>query len=585
MPKKHGRGRDRRPRRPPVVRRGDTPARAGGGAENQELFQQLRQALRSAEPLALLAIVAGFLEATDERNANPFARDKRRVSLAELVESFVGTPYAETTAALTALRVLMPEDPLATVIDRELATRTHPMPPWLASLGQARLEPEVWFLTHVLGDGDDYLLGVTLPTGQALTSLVYVDHNMGTIVKDAFVVPELPEDVALRMGTLLEDRDQSLTRTDGRQARAAIEAAIAHGAMMYPPVTSEQWPMCRPLVEWMVRMLPEGGVAPEWREWTEDELQAVAHDFFSSPYGAAHDDPDGRSLLESLLWFGTSYANGDPFRWSAVTVELLLVDWVPRKIVAEPAYLSPLPDLARSFIRFAHEREGIRDDLTTETLAAVDAYEPEYQRLIRSDRPQGPAALLVGMFGHDEGEDDDDERSIADIMLEGLDRKVGGRLVLMRLDDAPLPDEPFEWAGVPEDIHDRVREILELCDRCADELLDVEHRTAMRRFLGRAAVGDPAIFRRRASSARGAAAVAWAVGSANGTFDRTLLVQDLLAWFGVSGSVSQRAEPFLRANGVDPHGHWGRVELAAPDLLVAQQRRDIIDTRDRWLGE
>lgn len=584
MPKKHGRGRDRRPRRPHVVKRG-SPTPGGAGADSQELFQRLRHALRSDEPLSLLALASGILEAADERNANPFAPDERRVSLAELVESFIGTPYAETTAALTALRVLIADDALAAAIDRELAGRSHPMPTWLTSLAEARLDPDVWFLTHVLGDGDDYLLGVTLPTGHPLTALVYVDHNMGTIVKDAFVVPELLEDVALRMGTLLDDRDQSLTRTDGRQARVAIEAAIATGARMYPPVTSDEWPMCRPIVEWMVRMLPEGGAAPEWREWTEEELAEVVRDFLASPAGEAHDDADGRSLLESLLWFGTSYANADPFRWSPVTVEMLLVDWVPRKILAEPEYLSLLPDLARSFIRYAHERLGIRDELTTETLAAVDAYEPEYQRLIRSDRPQGPAALLARMFDHDEDDGDDDELGIADIILDGLDRKVGGRLALMRLGVEPLPDEPFEWAGVPEDIHERVRETLELCDRCADELLDVEHRTAMRRFLGRAAVGDPAIFCRRASTARGAAAVAWVVCGANDTFERTLLVQDLLGWFGVSGSVSQRAEPLLRANGVDPHGLWGRADLGDPDLLVSEQRRQIIATRDRWLAD
>lgn len=33
----------------------------------------------------------------------------------------------------------------------------------------------------------------------------------------------------------------------------------------------------------------------------------------------------------------------------------------------------------------------------TQTLDAVDEYEPGYQKLIRSPRPQGPAALLAAM--------------------------------------------------------------------------------------------------------------------------------------------------------------------------------------------
>ena len=35
--------------------------------------------------------------------------------------------------------------------------------------------------------------------------------------------------------------------------------------------------------------------------------------------------------------------------------------------------------------------------MTDETLAAVDEWEPEYQRVIRSPRPQGPMALLAAM--------------------------------------------------------------------------------------------------------------------------------------------------------------------------------------------
>ena len=341
--------------------------------------------------------------------------------------------------------------------------------------------------------------------------------------------------------------------------------------------------MCRPLVEWMLRKLPAGGIAPERKEWSEEETAAIAADFFASPFGAPLDREDERDLLESVLWFGTGYATGDPFRWSPVTVEMLLDDWFPRKVIAEPAYLAKLPDLVRGFIRYCHDRQGIRAALTAETLAAVDHYEPEYQRVIRSARPQGPAALLARMF--EAPSDDDDDLSTGEIMLEGLDRKVGGRMQLMNLDDDPLPDEPFEWAGIPDDIRPVVQEMLDACDRCADELLDVEHRTAMRRFLSRAAVGDPAAFRRKASPVRGAAAVAWVICRANdtvGAYSSGLTVQELLAWFGVKGSVSQRAEPLLRANGVDPHRLYGSMDLGAPDLLTSKRRADIIATRDRW---
>lgn len=583
--KKQGQSRRQQPRK--RTKPASPPTRTGhDGAEDQPLFQNLRHALRSGEPLELLAIVSGFLEITDPRSRDPFAKDEERVSLAELVKTLVGTPHAETTAALTALKTLTRDELLARRIGRELANRRHPMPDWLAGLDRAVLEPDVWLLTHVLGDGDDWLLGVTLPSGDPLSAVLYVDHNLGTVVKDAFLIPEALDDLVIRFENLIDDPNQSLSRTDPAMARARLEDAIHHGSLLYPPLLSDTWPVCRPLVEWMLRMLPSGGVAPQPKEWTDEELARIAADFLASSPGTPFDHPDGRSLLDSLLWFGTSHANSDPFRWSVVTVEMLLLDWFPRKIIAEPAFLAPLPDLLRAYIRYCHDRDGIDPALTESALVAINEYEPEYQRIIRSSRAKGPEALLAGMF--DRHIDESSDPVITEIVLEGLDRTVGGRFALQNLHDDPLPDEPFEWAGIPEDISPVVQEMLETCDRCADELLDVEHRTAMRRFLSRTAVGDPAIFRRKASPLRGAAAVAWVICRANatvGAHDAALSVQDLLAWFGVKGSVSQRAEPFLRANGVDPHQLDAVMQMGIPDLLTGERRADIIESRDFWLVE
>ena len=179
--------------------------RAGHGGEDQDLLQTLRTALRSGEPLDFLAAISGFLEVTDPRSRDPLAPDEQRAGLGDLVESFIGTPYAETTAALTVVKALVPDEVVAVRIGRELKTRRHPLPDWLTGLDQARLDPDVWFMTDVLGDGDDYLVGLTLPSGHALSVVIYVDHNLGTVVKDAFVVPEPLEDLAIKMGTLIED--------------------------------------------------------------------------------------------------------------------------------------------------------------------------------------------------------------------------------------------------------------------------------------------------------------------------------------------------------------------------------------------
>lgn len=78
--------------------------------------------------------------------------------------------------------------------------------------------------------------------------------------------------------------------------------------------------------------------------------------------------------------------------------------------------------------------------------------------------------------------------------------------------------------------------------------------------------------------------MAWIIHRANHeSFWPELLVQDLLAKFGVHGSVSQRADPMLRAIGVDPSLRYIWIDVASCDLLTSKTRAAIIRMRDQNL--
>lgn len=163
----------------------------------------------------------------------------------------------------------------------------------------------------------------------------------------------------------------------------------------------------------------------------------------------------------------------------------------------------------------------------------MDELEPAYQQVIHADRLQGLEALLANVLG----EDFNARRR------RWLAEAVGGAEALRELDVEPLPDEDFDWQDIADDIRPVVGQFLEACDRCADELLDVEHRTAMRRSPRRVAIADPTIFRRKASPIR------WCRCGRLGDLSRQrhgrhllhlLPVAELLDAFGVQGSVSQR---------------------------------------------
>jgi hypothetical protein len=71
---------------------------------------------------------------------------------------------------------------------------------------------------------------------------------------------------------------------------------------------------------------------------------------------------------------------GDPLRWSAALVERTLGgtpvvdDHIPLEVTLD------VPDLLRAFTPFAHAQSGIRDELTSQTLAVIDTLRSSYKR-------------------------------------------------------------------------------------------------------------------------------------------------------------------------------------------------------------
>ena len=138
---------------------------------------------------------------------------------------------------------------------------------------------------------------------------------------------------------------------------------------------TDTWPLYRALVQWLVGRLPEGG---EQRspagEWESNE--ELCDRFFATSSAAPFTDASHRKLLLELFETGT----GDPLRWSAARVERAIggtpycEDSIPLDVALDA------PDLLRAFIPYGHAQSGIRDELTSRTLAMVDALRSSYKR-------------------------------------------------------------------------------------------------------------------------------------------------------------------------------------------------------------
>jgi len=219
---------------------------------------------------------------------------------------------------------------------------------------------------------------------------------------------------------------------DPADARVRIQNAIDTGAMVWPSVESDNWPQIRPLLEWLLRTMPEGGSGYDFERWSEAARWGLTHDFLESEDGAAIADDIRAELVEVLVAFGATH-------------------------------------------------------------------------------------------------------------------------------------------GVDEGARERLGEILKLLDGHAEQMLDVEHRTAERRLLHRLAVADPGLFRRGATLTA-AAAIVWIIAKANEStsYYGPLTMQELLEPFGVS-SVGQRARTFLAALGLADQVP-NEIVLGSAESLVSDRR-------------
>jgi hypothetical protein len=153
-----------------------------------DLLAGVSEALRASHPLPLLELVSTLLAVLDPRPSSPFGDDDDDLVVPtrdELIESFLEVERRETSALLAVIAELLDDEVLRARIAREVRRRGHHLPRWLARLSDV----EVYGTTemvHVLGDGDDLIFGARFADGRELTAFVYVDHNVGTIVKDAF---------------------------------------------------------------------------------------------------------------------------------------------------------------------------------------------------------------------------------------------------------------------------------------------------------------------------------------------------------------------------------------------------------------
>lgn len=453
----------------------------------------------------------------------------RRDSIDGLVDGALGLEGADVEAAaasmIDAIGEVRRTDALVLLVGlaavapapfsghaREVATALEVggvrAPAWLADVGGAEVTG-TWRISHVLGDGDDIVLAGRHRDGSEHSIVVYVDHNLGGIAKDAFLAGPADELLATYEQVAGDDPDLTIEPMALADAAAWIRGALAETDRTFPPVVTEDYPAIRPLLDARLAALPAGGQGPQVVESSQADRQALIERFSDSPHGQLwRDDEDATFVVEQLVRFRCDHGDHRPLRWSPVLVETFLLDWWPRKVVADAAVHEVVPDVLTDWVRFATAATGLRQRHVDDILDAIET------RAGADPAARGidlGALLDDGAFDGDVVFDLDESDAVIDGPGHGL----------VAIGDEPL--EPFDWTGIPNALRDRVAGIVDVCDRACEAVLDTEYQGLARRLVALLARKRPSPLQRGRPEIW-AGGVLWALGQVNWLFARNATV-------------------------------------------------------------
>lgn len=361
----------RRARKAKQVRRDARRAKKRNveGSTDTTLRDAIRRAL-AGHPVELLTVASMAINVAKPKSLISVNSRCDPSRLDGILTGLIGVRDRATTALLAVIAELLIDEPVLQLrCRRELTERGEHLPRWITALPRVDVYRAV-HRTNVFRDVDELVIGMRLDGGHELTVAVQIDHNMLSSVADAGVIPDPIDEALARVAESSSDTD--VFEMSPADVRVWIEDALDKPTLT--PKT-DTWPLYRALVQWVVGRLPEGG---EHRtsagDWESDK--ELCDRFFATSSGAPFTDSSHRELLLELFETGT----GDPLRWSAARVERelggtpYLDDQIPLEVALDA------PDLLRAFIPYAHAQSGIRDELTTQTLAMVDALRSGYKR-------------------------------------------------------------------------------------------------------------------------------------------------------------------------------------------------------------
>lgn len=305
----------------------------------------------------------------------------------------------EALATLRALAAVIAPD--YTVVARTAADRLAATglrePAWAADLGGAQPTAAALMHEEAFDDGLSVMVEFSAPNVETHTIGIYIDHNMGGLVKDVFLAGPLSE-VRTQMGRTAPNQvGLAIRDIDLAEARARAEAALYMLDHTWDPPVNEDVRPTRALIESRLRLLPDDLELPDdYVEITPEEREALLADFLSSPEGQRwRGDEDAEDIAHVAIDFGAGYNHGGPLRWSPVVVEIFMTSWLARKVTREPGFFERVPDVLSDWVKYAGRRRRVPAAPLREAVASVEEFGGEMLEVINDPEAWGPAKMFA----------------------------------------------------------------------------------------------------------------------------------------------------------------------------------------------
>ena len=407
------------------------------------IYADARGFSRSLDPLEVETFASGVVSTWRQDIPMPNA-DEAAKALAELLAKHLAAKRSPDALALMLGIEAVAPGPLAAVFAAPIARLrvgglTDPV--WVDSIGRIRFV-EGWCSTDEYGD-QDMVMAVFEHAGRPPHGIgLRVDHNMGGMAKEVLVTDE-PD--GLRSDWLARSGLQ-IVSLNAQEVADRFAGALQAYDETFMPETSKETRYLLPLVRARLRLLP-AGVAVERVEIPTAERESLVADFEASPEATAGDEAaagDVGLLASYFVDYGCDYGTGDPLRWSPIAVELVLLDWFPRKVMLEGPAIAAVPDALRRFVRYAGRRKGLPEASIADTVAAVEEFESEYLLAMADTTGYGPAKAIVSAM-RSESVDPTDPAAVAGWMEAFNARPASERDRLL----GRLPDLDGLAGGLP----------------------------------------------------------------------------------------------------------------------------------------